>query len=96
MVERFYDPSGGQVLIDGDDLKQLNLNEFRRQVGYVGQEPVLFNETIRENLRYANPTASDEEMVEALKKANAWGFVEKNPLGLSANVGASGSQLSGG
>lgn len=96
MMERFYDPSQGQVLIDGKDLKSLNLNEYRRQVGYVGQEPVLFNESIRENMRYVKPDAQEEEMVEALKMANAWSFVSKNPQGLDANVGASGSQLSGG
>jgi ATP-binding cassette subfamily B (MDR/TAP) protein 1 len=96
MVERFYDPSEGEVLVDGENIKSLNLNCFRRQVGYVGQEPVLFNETIRENMKYVKPDATEEEMIEALQKANAWDFISKNPLKLDANVGASGSQLSGG
>lgn len=96
MVERFYDPREGQVLVDGKDLKGLDLEEFRRQVGYVGQEPVLFNESIRENFRYVKPDATDDEIIEALKQANAWDFVSRNPHKLDANVGASGSQLSGG
>jgi ABC-type multidrug transport system fused ATPase/permease subunit len=96
MVERFYDPTEGEVLVDGVNIKDLNLNSFRRQVGYVGQEPVLFNDTIKGNLRYVKPDATDEEMIDALKKANAWDFISKNPLQLDANVGSGGSQLSGG
>lgn len=59
MIERFYDPDQGQVLVDGHDLKNINLRDFRFKVGYVGQEPVLFNCSIKENLLYGNPDATD-------------------------------------
>jgi len=72
LLERFYDPDQGQIMIDGNDLKTLNLNQVRHQIGYVGQEPVLFNTTIRDNLRFAKPEATEAEMIEALKNANAW------------------------
>jgi ATP-binding cassette subfamily B (MDR/TAP) protein 1 len=75
LLERFYDPNSGTVLIDGLDLKTLNLCQVRQQVGYVGQEPVLFNTTIRDNLRFAKPDATEAEMIEALKNANAWSFI---------------------
>ncbi len=55
LIERFYDPEEGQVLIDGRDLRALNLREVRQKIGYVGQEPVLFNMSIKENLLYGNP-----------------------------------------
>ena len=60
LIERFYDPLSGQVLIDGRDLKTINLRSFRKQVGYVGQEPVLFNTTIKENILMGNPEATEE------------------------------------
>ena len=60
LIERFYDPDIGQVLVDGKDLKNLNLREYRKQIGYVGQEPVLFNMSIKENILYGNPEATDE------------------------------------
>ena len=75
LIERFYDPLEGQVLIDGTDLKTVNLRDFRQKVGYVGQEPILFNSTIKENILLGCPTASDEEIVSALKKSNAWEFI---------------------
>ena len=67
-------------------------------IGYVGQEPVLFNTTIRENLRFAKPDATPEEMIEALVAANAWAFIQEHlgDKGLDTEVGASGGQLSGG
>lgn len=60
MIERFYDPDQGEVFIDGHNLKEVNLRDFRFKVGYVGQEPVLFNCSIKENLLYGNPEATDE------------------------------------
>ena len=65
-------------------------------MGYVGQEPVLFNTSVRENLLFAKPDATPEEMIQALKDANAWSFIEKKEGGLDMNVGAGGGQLSGG
>ena len=96
LLERFYDPDEGTVLVDGQDLKTVNLRDFRSKVGYVGQEPVLFNQTIRENLRYGNPDATEEEMVKALQNANASKIIKRLPEGLDTIVGAQGGQLSGG
>ena len=75
LIERFYDPDFGDVVVDGKNLRQINLKSLRQQVGYVGQEPVLFNMTIKENILYGNPEASDEDVVRALKSANAWDFI---------------------
>lgn len=76
----------------------MNVRDFRRYVGYVGQEPVLFNSTIKQNLLYGKPTATDEEVISALKMANAWKFIEDKmgAEGINTNVGNSGGQLSGG
>nr|AOQ25828.1 ABC transporter B family member 1 [Moneuplotes crassus] len=96
LMERFYDPDEGSVLVDGEDLRNINLRDFRSKVGYVGQEPVLFNQTIRENLYYGNPEATEDDMLEACKKANAAKIIERLPEGLDTIVGAQGGQLSGG
>lgn len=98
-MERFYDPEFGTVTLDGIDLKDLNLKNYRKNlVGYVSQEPVLFNCSIKENLLYAKPEATDEEVIAALKSANAWDFVSQlgNGQGMNTNVGNAGNQLSGG
>ncbi len=96
LTERFYDPNEGRVLIDGQDLKSINLRNYRQQIGYVGQEPVLFNTTIKKNILMGKPDATDAEIEEALRKTNAWDFVNQNKDGINANVGAGGGQLSGG
>ena len=96
LLERFYDPEDGKVLINGIDLKKLNLREYRHRIGYVGQEPVLFNESIKENMLNSNPSATDDQIYEALKKANAYKFIQKLALGINTNAGSSGGQLSGG
>lgn len=97
LLERFYDPEQGQVTIDGHDLKTLNLKQYRRNiVGYVSQEPVLFNCSIKENLLYAKPTATEDEIVNALKSSNAWNFISQLSDGIETNVGNAGSQFSGG
>lgn len=88
MIERFYAPVNGEILLDGVPIEDYQLKELRRCIGYVSQEPVLFNTSIRENLLFANPDADEKEMIEALKKAKAWEFVEK--MGLDTNVGAAG------
>ena len=75
MIERFYDPDSGCVLIDGQDLLTLNLKSLRQKVGYVGQEPVLFNTSIKENLLLGKKDATDEDCIEALKYSNAYDFV---------------------
>jgi ABC-type multidrug transport system fused ATPase/permease subunit len=83
-------------LIDGKDLKTLNLREFRQKVGYVGQEPILFNSTIKQNILLGCPGASDEEIIAALKKSNAWEFIKEHKEGIDLHVGAAGGQISGG
>ena len=96
LIERFYDPEGGNVSIDGVDLKEYNLKSLRENIGYVGQEPVLFSGTIRENLAFGKENATVEEMWEALKKANAENFVNGLQAQLDTFIGIGGNQLSGG
>mmetsp|Transcript_50155 Transcript_50155/g.68522 ORF Transcript_50155/g.68522 Transcript_50155/m.68522 type:complete len:586 (-) Transcript_50155:1434-3191(-) len=96
LIERFYDPSEGAIIIDGNDLRNINLKNFRRQVGYVNQEPILFNTSIKKNILFGNPTASDNEIKLALKASNAWGFIRNKKDGINLMVGTSGGQLSGG
>ena len=98
LIERFYDPTSGTVEFDGEDYKTLNLKSIRQVMGYVSQEPILFNTSIRQNMLFSKPDASEEEIIEALKAANAWSFIQKNmkEKGIDTIVGSSGSQLSGG
>ena len=96
LIQRFYDPESGHVLVDGDDLRDLNIFWFRSLIGSVSQEPVLFGTTIYENIRYGYPSVTKEDIVEAAKKANAHDFIAKLPLGYETMVGEQGTQLSGG
>jgi len=96
LIERFYDITSGSITLDGNELKDLNLRWLRSQIGYVGQEPVLFAASIRQNLLFAKEDATDEEVWDALKKANADDFVRHLPNQLDTHVGTSGTQLSGG
>ena len=82
--------------MNGTDLRNINLRDYRRLIGYVGQEPWLFNESIKNNLLNANPSATDEDIEEWLKTAMAYDFVQKLPEGIESNVGALGNKLSGG
>lgn len=96
LIPRLYDVSEGSVIFDGIDVRKLDLQFLRSQVGVVSQETYLFNGTIRENLLYAKEDASEEEMIEALQKANIYDFVAKQELGLDTQVGNRGLKLSGG
>ena len=96
LIPRLYDVDEGRVTFDGVDVRKLDLNFLRSQVGLVSQETYLFNGTIRQNLLYAKPDATDEEMENALRKANIWEYVSKQPEGLDALVGNRGLKLSGG
>ncbi|CAK4514418.1 unnamed protein product [Aphanomyces euteiches] len=96
LLERFYDPLEGRVTLDGHDLKNLNVKWLRDQIGLVGQEPTLFSNTIAENIRHGKPGATDEEVYEAAKQANAYDFVMGFPMGFDTEVGDRGAQLSGG
>jgi ATP-binding cassette subfamily B (MDR/TAP) protein 1 len=98
LLERFYDPHQGSIALDGHDLKALNVRWLRSQLGYVGQEPVLFSGTVAQNIGYGKVgTATQQEIEEAAKMANAHGFItEVLNNGYSTEVGAGGSKLSGG
>ena len=96
LLPRFYDPTGGRVLIDGKDVTTFKLSALRSQVGFVLQETVLFRGTIRENIAYGRPGATDEEVVAAAKVANADEFIAKMPHGYDSMVGERGDTLSGG
>ncbi|EPS73347.1 hypothetical protein M569_01408, partial [Genlisea aurea] len=96
LVERFYDPQEGQVLIDGINLKQFQLKWIRTKIGLVSQEPVLFMGSIKENIAYGKEGATDEEIKSAVALANAAKFIDKLPQGLDTGVGEHGTQLSGG
>jgi ATP-binding cassette subfamily B (MDR/TAP) protein 1 len=95
LIERFYDPIRGEVLLDGNNLKDLNLNWLRSQIGLVGQEPTLFIGTIAENIAYGLES-SKEEIEAAAKMANAHDFITQFPDGYETQVGMKGEQLSGG
>jgi glucan exporter ATP-binding protein len=96
LLHRVFDPQSGRITIDGVDLREMKLAALRRNIGVVFQEVLLFNRSVRENLTAGKPDATDEEMTEALRRAQALDFVERNPDGLNAVVGERGRFLSGG
>ncbi|KAL4480720.1 hypothetical protein ABPG72_014495 [Tetrahymena utriculariae] len=96
LIERFYDPDSGLVTVDGYDIKELDFVWLRKNIGYVGQEPVLYATTIRENLRFGKEDATEDEMIDALKQAKAWEFIQQLDDKLDTFVGNLGSQFSGG
>ncbi|CCQ92207.1 Lipid A export ATP-binding/permease protein MsbA [Nitrospina gracilis 3/211] len=96
LLMRFYDPTAGEVRIDGYPLRELSLSYLREQIGLVSQEPFLFNGTVADNIRYGNLEASDEDIRRAAKAANAAGFIEKLPNGYDTLIGERGVKLSGG
>ncbi|MGD9800079.1 MAG: ABC transporter ATP-binding protein/permease [Parvularculaceae bacterium] len=96
LLFRFYDPSAGRILIDGVDIKRATQRSLRAALGLVPQEVVLFNDTLRFNLAYARPDASDEEIMAAARRAQLGPFIESLPQGLATRVGERGLKLSGG
>ena len=96
LIPRLWDVSGGSVSFDGRDVRDWTLHSLRSEVGVVTQETYLFNGTIRDNLLYARPEATEEEMIEACRQANIYDFIEKQPEGLDTMVGNRGLKLSGG
>ncbi len=96
LIPRLYDVCAGQVTFDGVDVRKLDLEFLRENIGIVSQETYLFNGTIRENLLYAKPDATEVELIEACKKANIYDFVESQENGLDTMVGNRGLKLSGG
>ncbi|HZN69352.1 MAG TPA: ABC transporter ATP-binding protein [Tepidisphaeraceae bacterium] len=96
LVPRFYAPNSGRILLDGRDLRQVTLKSLRRQISMVLQEPLLFSGTVAENIRYGRLDATDADVIEAAKAANAHDFIERLPQRYDTVVGERGAQLSGG
>ena len=96
LLLRFYEVAKGQIWIDGEPISHWNLASLRSKIGIVPQEVLLFGGSIRENIAYAKPTATEEEIILAAKKANAWQFISQFPEGLDTLVGERGIKLSGG
>jgi ABC transporter fused permease/ATP-binding protein len=96
LLPRFYDPTAGEIRLDGTPIKRLKPSWLREQIGIVSQEPVLISSTIEENIRYGRPQATDSEVKEAARSANTLEFIEKFPEGFQTLVGERGIQLSGG
>jgi subfamily B ATP-binding cassette protein MsbA len=96
LVTRFYDVTEGTIQLDGEDIRNLTKQSLRSLMGLVTQDSILFNDTIKNNLLIGKENASDNEIIEALKVANAWEFVEQLPNGIHTNIGDSGNKLSGG
>ena len=96
LICRFYTPDSGRLEVDGEDIKQIDLKDLRRQIGVVLQEPYLFSGTIAENIAYAQPDAAMEDIIAAAKAANAHEFIVKFPDGYDTEVGERGGSLSGG
>jgi subfamily B ATP-binding cassette protein MsbA len=96
LVTRFYDVNEGSISIDGINIKDLSKKSLRDFLGLVNQDSILFNDTIANNLKVGKETASEEEMIEALKVANAWEFVKDLPKGIHTNIGDGGGKISGG
>jgi ATP-binding cassette, subfamily B, bacterial len=96
LLARFYDPDEGRITVDGVDLRDYRLADLRRQFGVVLQEPVLFACSVAENIAYADPAATHEEVVHAATLANAHGFITRLPEGYETQVGERGMRLSGG
>jgi len=96
LIPRFYDPSHGSIHIDGNDIRNVTTASLRRNVALVLQSPILFSGSIRDNLRYGRPDASDDDIVEAARAANALDFIRELPRGFDTEVGEGGGFLSGG
>ena len=96
LLTRFYDVNEGTISIDGINIKDMNIHSLRDLMGLVTQDSILFNDTIKANISLGKHKATDEEIIEALKIANAYEFVKELPLGIYTNIGDSGNKLSGG
>ena len=96
LLTRFYDVNEGTISIDGNDIKNTTKTSLRSQIGLVTQDSILFNNSIKNNLKIGKNSATDKEIIEALKVANAWEFVKELPEGIETNIGDAGNSLSGG
>jgi len=96
LVPRFYDPTAGRVLIDGQDIKSVKMKSLREKIGLVAQETILFNDTVLNNISYGRKDASRDDIIKAAKAANAHEFIEKMPEGYDTFIGDRGHNISGG
>jgi subfamily B ATP-binding cassette protein MsbA len=96
LLTRFYDVQEGSINIDGINLKDMTMNSLRQMIGLVTQDSILFNDTIKNNILIGKPNATDDEIIAALKVANAYEFVKDLPSGIETNIGDAGGKLSGG
>ncbi|MBR1435318.1 MAG: ATP-binding cassette domain-containing protein, partial [Bacteroidales bacterium] len=96
LIPRFYDVSGGSIRIDGTDVRDLSLHELRSLIGYVNQEPILFNDTIFGNIAFGVEDVTEKDVIEAAKVANAHDFIMEKEEGYLTNIGDRGVKLSGG
>jgi ATP-binding cassette, subfamily B, bacterial len=94
LLMRFYDPTGGAIRLDGSDLRSLKQSDLRRHIGIVLQEPLLFNDTVRANIGYGRPDATDAQIIAAAKAANAHDFIAALPEGYETVIGERGGRLS--
>ena len=95
LISRFYDISDGEIKVDGKNIKEVNLKSLRKLIGLVTQDSILFNDSIKNNLLIGKENATDQEIIQALKIANAWEFVKELPKTIENNIGDSGNKLSG-
>ncbi|HTF96724.1 MAG TPA: ABC transporter transmembrane domain-containing protein [Cellvibrio sp.] len=96
LLQRFYDPQDGEILLDGVNIKDVDIHALRERIALVPQDPVIFASSLRDNVRYARPDASDEDVIAACKAAFAMEFIEQLPEGLDSFLGERGVRLSGG
>lgn len=96
LLTRFWDVNEGAIEIDGTDIRDIDLRDLRNLMGLVTQDSILFNDSIKNNLKLGNENATDDEIIEALKIANAYEFVKELPEGIETNIGDAGNKLSGG
>ncbi len=96
LIPRFYDVTGGAILIDGVDIREFTLDSLRGQISIISQDVILFNDTVRNNIAYGRPEVSDEEVIRAAISANAHQFIEELPQGYHTVIGEGGIKLSGG
>lgn len=96
LLPRFYDPTAGCITIDGEDLRNLDFRTLRRAMGIVSQDTFLFNASVRENIAYGCPDATDDQIIQAAKQANAYDFIMQLPRGFETQIGDRGVMLSGG
>ena len=96
LICRFYDTQKGEIRFDNTDIKNLKKESLRKMIGLVTQDSILFNDTIKNNLLIAKEDATNDEIINCLKVANAWEFVKKLPKKIDTNIGDSGNKLSGG